>query len=61
MPTIRGNGNEPPHINGRHIDGPVVIFSDGQMHWLTYRERIGRLLGYVTAEYLQRKYQEPSQ
>lgn len=61
MSTIRGNGNEPPHLNTHHIDGPVVTFSDGQMHWLTLWERVLLLFGKIDAPMLQRKYQEPSQ
>lgn len=28
-----------PHINWKHIDGPLLHCSDGQLHWLTWRER----------------------
>ena len=29
-----------PHINWKHIDGPLLYCSDGQLHWLTWRERL---------------------
>ena len=57
MTLVRGNGNEPPVINYRHIDGPYITFSDGQMHWLTLSERCRLVLGFLTAEDLQAKYQ----
>ena len=28
-----------PFINWKHIDGPLLYCSDGQLHWLTWRER----------------------
>lgn len=57
MSTTRGNGNEPPHLNKRHSDGPFVVFSNGQMHWLTPWERVLLLFGKYDAIALQRKYQ----
>jgi len=36
-------------------DGPLLTFSDGQMHWLTPWERILLALGLTDAEGLQRK------
>ena len=28
-----------PHVNWNHIDGPLLYCSDGQLHWLTWRDR----------------------
>lgn len=42
-------GYRSPHINTTHIDGPLLIFSDGQCHWLTFRERILLWLGWTDA------------
>lgn len=28
-----------PSINWKHVDGPYVHFRNGEMHWLTWRER----------------------
>lgn len=42
-----------PSIQWRHIDGPLLHFSDGQMHWLTWRERIRVCLGLDDEETLQ--------
>jgi hypothetical protein len=44
-----------PHINFRHIDGPLLTFSDGQMHWLSVAERVMVRLRLHNAESLQRK------
>lgn len=38
-----------------HIDGPVIHFSDGQMHWLTLCERWRVWRGQETAASLQKK------
>lgn len=56
MSCTRGNGNTPPVLQRRHIDGPCVVFSDGQMHWLTWRERLLLMLGRIDAWSLQAKY-----
>lgn len=45
-----------PRINAKHIDGPVLFFSDGQMHWLTVVERVMVRLGIHNAESLQVKH-----
>lgn len=44
-----------PRIKWKHIDGPMLCFSDGQLHWLTWRERLLCWLGREDAEGLQRK------
>ncbi len=44
-----------PYITLRHIDGPLLTFRDGQMHWLTIWERIQLWLGRIDAESLERK------
>jgi len=31
---------QPATINWKHIDGPLMYLTNGQLHWLTYRERI---------------------
>jgi hypothetical protein len=36
-----------PHINWRHIDGPLMTWA-GQMHWLTWKERFLLWLGRIT-------------
>lgn len=28
-----------PTINWHHVDGPLLYCADGQLHWLTWRER----------------------
>lgn len=44
-----------PHLIMRHIDGPMVHFSDGQMHWLNLWERFLVAIGRHDAASLQRK------
>ena len=34
-----------PHINWKHVDGPLLRTSDGQLHWLTWRERFRLFFG----------------
>lgn len=43
-----------PHINWRHIDGPLLYFSDGQMHWLTIWERVCCWFGFGNEWKIQR-------
>ena len=45
-----------PSINLKHIDGPLLSMRNGELHWLTWRERILLWLGRVDAEALERKY-----
>jgi len=42
-----------PSINQHHIDGPLLIFSDGQLHWLTRFERLQFALGMTDANKLE--------
>lgn len=44
-----------PHIKRRHVDGPLLTFRDGQMHWLTLWERLLLALGLTDAERLELK------
>jgi hypothetical protein len=44
-----------PSLMMNHIDGPLLTFRDGQMHWLTIGERIMVALGLTDAEKLERK------
>lgn len=44
-----------PRILRRHIDGPVITYRDGQMHWLTWRERIALMFGRLDAMSLEYK------
>lgn len=48
-------GYTPPDIVEKHIDGPLLYFSDGQIHWLTILERIQLWFGLTSAEKLQLK------
>lgn len=45
-----------PYIEGKHIDGPMLVFTDGQCHWLTLWERFVVWLGLTDAELLQWKH-----
>jgi hypothetical protein len=44
-----------PSIQLNHVDGPLLVFSDGQLHWLTFRERGLLWLGLTNAEKLQQE------
>ncbi|MGY3535404.1 hypothetical protein [Bradyrhizobium sp. USDA 4452] len=45
-----------PHINPKHIDGPLLCARDGRLHWLTMWERLRLWLGVETAESLEAKH-----
>jgi hypothetical protein len=44
-----------PHVNWKHIDGPLMIWA-GQMHWLTLRERVALSLRMTTVEAIAQKH-----
>lgn len=53
---IGWEGGHAPSIQPDHVDGPLLRFSDGQLHWLTLWERLLFALGRTDAEKLQRKH-----
>lgn len=44
-----------PSIQPNHIDGPLLVFRDGQLHWLTWLERLQFWLGMTDAAMIERK------
>lgn len=52
---IEWEAGHKPSIQPGHIDGPLLHFSDGQLHWLTIGERLTLTLGLTNAEKLERK------
>lgn len=44
-----------PYIKAKHIDGPLLVYRDGQMHWLTWRERFRFWMGWEDAESIEAK------
>ena len=44
-----------PEINWKHIDGPLLYYRDGQLHWLTLWERFCCWLGLDDAESIELK------
>lgn len=46
---------QPPTIIAGHIDGPLLVYSDGQMHWLTLWERLKVALAFENADDIQRR------
>ena len=44
-----------PYIKWTHIDGPLLVYRDGQMHWLTVWERFCCQLGVSTAQSIETK------
>ena len=45
-----------PHIQRDHIDGPMLVMTDGRLHWLTLWERFCLLIGWHDARSLDRKH-----
>jgi hypothetical protein len=45
-----------PHINWKHIDGPLLRTSDCGLHWLTYWERVQMFFGWTDIHALDRKH-----
>lgn len=45
-----------PTVVPNHIDGPLVRFRNGELHWLTWWERIMFAVGLLNALTLERKY-----
>ena len=41
-----------PFIQWNHIDGPLLVRSDGRLHWLTWGERFRVWLGLTDAKRL---------
>lgn len=52
---------QPATINWKHIDGPLMHLSNGQLHWLTYWERIQLLFGSIDIHELDMKLQRSPQ
>lgn len=44
-----------PYINWSHIDGPMLVYADGQLHWLTFFERLRCWLGFDDALTIERR------
>ena len=44
-----------PSIRWSHVDGPLLRYRDGQLHWLTLWERLRCWLGWDDAESIERK------
>lgn len=40
---------EGPHINWRHVDGPLMTWA-GNLHWLTWMERVRLSLRLATVD-----------
>jgi hypothetical protein len=45
-----------PDIQWNHIDGPLLHFRNGELHWLTWRERFRCWMGWDDAETLEAKH-----
>jgi hypothetical protein len=64
--TYRRSGGEwvgyvtdfrPATINWKHIDGPLLHCTNGELHWLTWRERIRLFFGWTDIHELDIKTQ----
>lgn len=45
-----------PHIQPSHIDGPMLCMRTGEIHWLTFLERIQFVMGWTDAYKLESKH-----
>lgn len=52
MTVTRIDGSYPPFINWKHVDGPMLICSDGTMWWLTWGQRLKMWLGILNIDQL---------
>jgi hypothetical protein len=43
-----------PTVTWNHVDGPLLCWA-GQLHWLTFRERLSLWLGLTTIEAITQK------
>ena len=48
----------PAKINWKHIDGPLMYLTNGQLHWLTWRERIQLFFGWIDIHELDMRLQQ---
>jgi hypothetical protein len=48
---------QPARINWKHIDGPLLHLSNGQLHWLTLREHAQLFFGWTDVHELDMKLQ----
>ena len=55
-PNVGFPASNRPSIEANHIDGPMLRFRDGQVHWLTLWERFLFWVGKTDAEKLERKH-----
>ncbi len=55
LPGVGFQAMSRPQIMRGHIDGPAIVFRDGQMHWLTLWERVLLMLGATDAIAIERK------
>lgn len=45
-----------PYIQWNHIDGPLLVCSDGHLHWLTMHERMMLRFGFTNTKLLDKKH-----
>lgn len=43
-------------IQWEHVDGPLMYLRNGQLHWLTWRERLGLWFGLTDVASIEMKY-----
>lgn len=48
-------GDAQPSIKWKHIDGPMLLMRNGEICWLTWRERFRCWMGWEDAYSLERK------
>lgn len=54
--SVEFNPDDVPSIQWNHIDGPLLHLRSGELHWLTWWERVRVWLGYENEFTLEKKY-----
>ncbi len=56
MNEVRVSPDAKAFIKWNHVDGPMLVCTDGMVHWLSLLERVWLRAGLTTLEELDAKY-----
>jgi hypothetical protein len=56
MAEVMFPNSSEPFINWKHIDGPLLILRNGELHWLTWIDRFQLYFRLTNIYKLERKY-----